>query len=306
MQNIYIHNFQDLQFPAVDSGNKPFDESTLSREDHTTVVIVRDPYAFFDRYLHHCIINTMSPTLSRETVKMMKRLDEEAFLAWFITLNYLPLVNPQTFQLDMRKRLDLAIANLESFNYVVPYEEIDTFANSVIKSPVVSEKEKNPLAFSIANVKEQTLIETTIGKDIELYQRAKVLWEISQNHDFKPLHTLIENRKPRPRKKRIATYIGLVDNITDTTVVGWVFREEDHEERLEVAVYKNSTLLQKGIADIYRPGVQKLKGHATGLCGFHIRLTQHVLSAEDSIEIKVLPENRTVPLSQNAKRFFAD
>jgi len=118
----------------------------------------------------------------------MKKLDNEAFLKWLETLNFIPFYNPQTFQLDTCKRSSVAIENLESFDYVVPYEEIDTFLENISSDITISkeEEEENKLLFALDAQRENKLVKKFIGKDIELYERSLKLWELVKTNNFKP------------------------------------------------------------------------------------------------------------------------
>ena len=165
MEKLKILNFQDINFLNTETSHKPFDETILDDSDIFTVVIIRDPYEYFDQYLEYCIFNEMSPKLKKETQKAIKRLDGISFLKWFETLHYLPLVNPQTFQLDMRKRVNIAIENLESFDYVVPYEALDTFVENVAPDLKIKKQESKHLSFSLSNLKEYNTTDSLIKKD---------------------------------------------------------------------------------------------------------------------------------------------
>ena len=302
MKKIKILNFQNLNFLHAEAINKPFSETSFDEIDTLNVVIIRNPYAYFDDYLAHCIYNEMSLKLKKETLKAMKTLDKHSFLTWFETLNYLPLINPQTFQLDVRKRLHIAIENLESFDYVVPYEEMESFIENIAPDMKITKQEKIPLSFSLFNAKEPHFIQSIIEKDTILYQKALELWDNIEKNDFKPL--LFSNEKKVSAKKpKTGKYIGLVDNINSSFIAGWVFREND-SDILEVAIYINGELLQKVKADIMRPGVKNLKGHPTGYCGFKTSILTKLLQPNDKIEIKVLPNGITLPFGKNAKNLL--
>ena len=302
MAKLKIINFQDLLIKNADISKKPFDETSFNEEDILTVVVLRDPYVYFDHLLDHCINNEMSPKLTKETKKAMKNLNNEAFLQWLTTLNYLPLINPQTFQLDLRKRVDIAIDNLESFDYVLPYEEIDMFLEHVASDITIKKQEKSNYPFSISTLKNSELVNTFIGKDIQLHERGKELWEEIKKHDFQSVSSFMERKKPLAKKK-IGKFIGMVDRISVNSIAGWIFREND-KETLEVMIYKNDILVQKVKADILRPNTQKLKGHPTGHCGFEAIFNEDIFTKSDKIEVKILPDKTSVVLGQNARKFF--
>ena len=104
MNTINIINFQTLHIDNANVFMKPLEECNFSNDNAINIVIVRDPYAYFDDMLEKCISETMSPKLAKESRYKIKHLSSSEFLKWLDTLNYHPLINPQTFQLDMKKR----------------------------------------------------------------------------------------------------------------------------------------------------------------------------------------------------------
>ena len=140
-------------------------------------------------------------------------------------------------------------------------------------------------------------------KDSQLYERALELWETIEKNDFKPQKTSPIEKKEIAKKPTAEKYIGLVDNINSSFITGWVFRKNDNNT-LEVAIYINDELFQELKADIMRPGVKKTKGHPTGYCGFKTRITSRTFQPHDKIEVKVLPNEITLPYGQNAKNYF--
>jgi len=304
MQKIKILNFQNLNFLHAEASNKPFSETSFAEIDTLNVVVIRNPYAYFDDYLAHCIYNEMSLKLKNETLKAMKTLDKHSFLTWFETLNYLPLINPQTFQLDVRKRLHIAIENLESFDYVVPYEEMESFIENIAPDMKITKREKKPLSFSLFNAKESPLIQSIIEKDTILYERALQLWEQTKENDFKPL--LLPNDKKVMIEKStpsINRYLGVVGILTTTSIAGWVINL-DSEESVLIAIYKNGILIEQTLADGMRPDLQKLKKHPTGLCGFKLIFDTPTFKMKDIVEVKTIPDNVIIGLSPKAKSFL--
>lgn len=308
MQEFRIMNFQDLYIRNALTYNKPFEETGLSYEESLTVVIIRDPYAYFDTMLSQYIHNEMSPGLAQETLHALDVLDDQAFLKWFDTLHYLPMINPQTFHMDMRKTIESALANLEIFDYVVPYEKLDEFTRHVSPDLKVETKNIPHLPFSLASLKEHELTEVFIGKDLQLYSHAQKLWEHSESNQFKSLKSLIPRRKPTkkrkgPKKKRVP-YHGIVGQIDDTSIKGWVYHKEDPES-ITIGVYLNGELLKKVKADIMRADIKELKGHPTGLCGFNLTFEPETFQKGDKVEVKTFPDGFVLPFGTRAKSFLS-
>ena len=307
MTKFKILNFQDLFIKNTLAYNKPFEETGLTYEDETTVVIIRDPYEYFDYILEHYIRTEMSPTLAKDTRYTMDTLDNEAFLKWLDTLNYLPIVNPQTFQMDMRKNIENAMGNLALFDYVVPYEKLDDFLTHIAPDVKIKKNETHSLPFSLSALKENELTQIFIGKDLKLYEYARKLWKLSEDNQFKSLKILIDKKAPAKKdKKRVSKkklYDGIVGTISETSVKGWVYHTE-HSESIMVGIYKNGTLLEKIKADKMRPDIKKRKGHPTGMCGFNITFKDPVFGHGDQVEVKTLPDETSIPFGKQAKAFL--
>ena len=233
---------------------------------------------------------------------MMKTLRGEDFLKWFSALNYLPLINPQTFQLDLRKRVDTAIENLESFDYVVPYNEIDLFINEVAPHVKIVKKRKEAFPFSIKTLKNDALVQNFIAKDIALYQTASSLWETSKTNNFKPI-VEITGKNRLTSKANENKYAGIVDNIKSNFISGWVFHKEK-EESITVNLYINDILQETVKADIMRPGVKKNRNHPTGLCGFEFVFEENILHPADKIKIKPMDDDIIIQMSEKCQNFF--
>jgi len=299
-----ILNFQNLQITNAHIYNKPLEETSLKYEDTITIVIIRDPYEYFDYMMHHYVKYEMSPRLSKETLHAMKTLGNDTFLEWFHSLNYIPLVNPQTFKLDMRKRLKFALEKLELFDYVVPYDKLDIFLEKLPSKIQIEKIISKPFPFLFSTVKKNKLSKILIEKDLQLYKKAQDLWELTQANDFKSLKLLIEKEEAHKKeKKKKESYKGRVMQISENGAIGWVFHTE-HPESVLVGLYKNGILLTKVKADLMRPAIKKNMGHPTGLCGFHIKVGNDILKSKDNIELKTLPDGILIPMGKQAKEFL--
>ncbi|MEA2048171.1 MAG: hypothetical protein U9O64_06940 [Campylobacterota bacterium] len=242
----------------------------------------------------------MSPKLAKEVSRSIKKLDNEKFFTWFETLNYIPLINPQTFQLDMKKKINQAIRNLEDFDYVVPYEEYNTFLNNIDSNIVIkSDLKMDNLSFSISQLKNIELKKLFIGKDIELYEKSKELWTLIRNSQFKPLRDIIEKKWTTANHQ---DYVGSVKNINATSIEGWVLKK-DEAKPLEIKIYKNDILIHTTIASRPRPVVQKITGHLTDKCGFSAIFNEETFKVKDKIEVKISNTNILVELEENVKTF---
>ncbi|AKF24126.1 hypothetical protein YH65_00930 [Sulfurovum lithotrophicum] len=306
MRDFQILNFQDLNIVNATVFRKPLEEIKFTNKECITVVIIRDPYEYFDTVLEQHIENEMSPNLSKEVRQAMATLDSEAFLTWFSTLNYLPLINPQTFQLDMRKRIKNALKRLELFDYVVPYDKIDLFLTHIAPDITIHTAEIQRPSFSLGAVKKSELTQIFVRKDLQLYEHTQSLWKLSESKQYKSLKSLIEKKEPQKKQKqkqKQKLYHGLVGKISENTIRGWVIHMK-RSESVIVGIYKNGTLLKEIKADKMRPDIQEITGHSTSKCGIHITFETAVFKKGDKIEIKTLPDGVIIPLGKQAKEFL--
>jgi len=301
MHQFNIINFHNLKINNAEVSTKPFEESKFNAQDTYMVIFIEDPTTYFNSLFQQYLTNTMSPKLAKEVKSMLSTKDNAAFITWFKDLNYLPLINPQTFQLDMRKRIDIAIDNLNHFDYVVPYEYIDIFLEKISSDIIIEKPKKTPLSFSLSKISEHALIDHFIGKDQQLYDKANELWSTIQSNDFKSLKTL--NIQKKEKEKKTINYIGIVDTINSNTIMGWVFREND-DAVLHVEIYQNGVLRRTVEANIFRPKVKKNRGHPTGNCGFKAKFKKDIFLSNDKIEVKILPDKILIPLGKNTQNFF--
>ena len=195
VKRVEVHNFQNLTMENAIVMSIPLKEAKAEEADLFSVVFVRDPYAYFDALLFDYLTHKRSLLFTQDIINNMKKFDNETFLQWFKTLNFIPFYNPQTFQLDSKKRTATALENLESFDYVVPYEEIDIFLKNVSPDITISRGKEEKLLFSFSSQRENVLTEEFIGKDMELYERSVELWELVKKNNFKPLRSLISRKK---------------------------------------------------------------------------------------------------------------
>ena len=242
----------------------------------------------------------MSPKLSKEVQSMMKKLDSQSFLEWLQSLNYIPLINPQTFQLDDRKRISKALKSLETFDYVIPYEDYSLFLKELAPTITIQQEPIKHLPISISKVEDITLVNHFIQKDIELYQKSKLLWERIQKNQYKPLRYLIKQKQYTSNE---GPYLGAVRKIDSTSVEGWVFKQGDSKS-LEIMLYRNDILLHTCTADHSRIGMQKIYKHATHKFGFHIKLDKPSFTTGDSVEVKISGTEIFISLENSAIRFL--
>ncbi len=309
MKKIEVHCFQNLTIKNATITNHPLTQAKDKKKDLLTIVFVRDPYIYFDYLLFDYLKHKRSILYTQDIINNMKELDNKAFLAWFETLNFMPFYNPQTFQLDISKRSLTAIKNLESFDYVVPYEEIDTFLKNVSPDIIIDKKEETKLFFSLSAQNNNETISKFIGKDLKLYERSLELWEVVKKNNFKPLGTLIDHKRSsestrvQTEPNEIKNYKGIAGKITSHSIVGWVYHKEK-QECVMVAIYKNNIFLRSIKADKMRKDLKKQQIHPTGQCGFEAIFDEPTFQKGDKIEIKILPGKISLPLGENINIFL--
>jgi hypothetical protein len=309
IKNIEIHNFHNLTIENAQISSHPLNQPKEEKEDTLSIVFVRDPYAYFDYLMFDYLTHKRSLLFTQDIINHMKEFSGKNFLHWFDTLNFIPFYNPQTFQLDSSKRLESAIENLRSFDYVVPYDEIDIFLENVPSNIKVTKENENKLLFSLETQKDHTLTDGLINKDLELYEESIKLWNLIKKNNFKPLRSLIERKKPidntasQQNFDLLQQYKGVAGKITPNSIRGWVFHKEK-EETISVSIFKNNHFLCTAKANKMREDLKKQHIHPTGECGFEVIFDLEIFERGDKIEVKILPHNTLLPLGNDIKDFL--
>ena len=313
MKKIEILNFQNLKIENAKNIDKPLDQSRFEDEKALTVLFLRDPYEYFDHLLFDYLANRKSILFTQDIINHLMELDSKSFLQWLNGLNFIPFHNPQTFQLDIRKRVPEAIETLESFDYVVPYEAVDTFLEKVLPGTGIAKNEEKEFIFSLSSLKGDSLIEQFIGKDIELYKRALELWRLVEENNYSSLNSLLERKRISQKKKekkkeeedlkKLQKYRGTAGKISENSIAGWVFHKED-PEKVTLEIYKNGKFLFLVKADAMREDLKKQHIHPTGECGFEVHFEEATFKKGDRVEVKILPDKITLPLGKNIIEFL--
>ena len=312
-----IYHFQNLHISNATLKTKPIIDLEETYEAEETeqaemrVVFIRDPYDYFNALLYTYLQEKRSILFTQDIINHMKRDDGITFITWLETINFIPLYNPQTFQLDISKNLQTALVNLEHFDYVVPYEEIDLFLEKVSSNITIVKKKEEKLLFSLYVHQRHPLVKKFVGMDVELYKKAYELWDIVKEHNFKPLGKIIE-RKKIIRRDLLSTqnesnnkYKGVVGKITSHSIGGWAFNQESEENTVTVlSLYKNGKFLCIVKADKIRPDLKKQNIHPSGECGFEMTFDVPTFQNGDRIEVKTLPDKVNLPLGEDVKIFL--
>ena len=313
MKKIEILNFQNLNIEKAKNITQPFDQVKFEEEEALTVAVVREPYAYFDSMLYSYLARQKSILFTQDIIDHMKELDHRSFLEWLDRLNFFPFQNPQTFHLDVRKRVSEATENLESFDYVVPYDAIDIFIEKVAPNLKIVKQEEKRLLFSLSTLAGEELTEKFVGKDDVLYRRSLELWEAIEENGYRTLPEMLDRKRISERKKeekqqqehskKSQIYKGVTGRINEKFIAGWVFHKEDPEPAT-VEVYKNGEFLRAVKADRMREDLKKQHIHPTGKCGFEIRFSEETFKKGDKVEVKVLPDKVPLNLGEAVKRFL--
>jgi len=305
VRRVEVFNFQNLIIENAKVSNIPLIQNKKIEKDVLTLIIIRNPYTYFDYLLFDYLAQKRSILFTEDIMKQMEMLDNHDFLKWFKTLNFIPFYNPQTFQLDVRKRLDVAIGNLESFDYVVPYEELDTFLANILLGLNISKKNEGEISFSLSSIKNNELTKEFIEKDVELYSKAQELWNLIKKNDFKPLRDHIKGKPTYIKMDEVEYFQGVVGLIDETLIRGFAFNSES-QESLSLEIYKNNKLLRTIKADIIRKDLIKQFNLSHGKCGFQVNFEKPTFKKGDTIDIIIVPENIRLPIVGNAKKFLEE
>ncbi len=313
LKKIEILNFHHLQIENAKSITKPLDQAAFEDKESLTVVVARNPYDYFDSLLYDYLVNEKSILFTQDIIDHMKEQDGRSFFQWFDGLNFIPFQNPQTFHLDIRKRVPQALESLESFDYVVPYEALETFLEKVAPDIRIDKKGEERLLFSLSSLRGEELTEKYVGKDSELYRRALELWEFTEENGYRTLPSLLggkrisqrkeEEKQEEEKSKKMQLYRGVAGKITDRSIAGWVFHKEE-PEKVTVGIYKNGDFLCMAKADRMREDLKRQHIHPTGECGFEVRFDEETFKKGDRIEVKILPDKIPLPLRGNIEAFL--
>jgi len=305
-----IYNFQNLSVQNAHIKTHALKDYKEIKEDTISVVFIREPLAYFDSMLYDYLKYKRSILFTQDIIDNMKELRGENFLQWLDTLNFLPFYNPQTFQLDSSKRVEVAIENLNRFDYVVPYDEIDIFLKHIPSHLLIEKDKVHKLLFSLRSYEEHALTERFIKKDMQIYEEAWKLWDLIKKNNFKPLRALITPKKVKDKtslrrdREQLKNYKGITGQISATRIAGWVFHK-DNDEYITVAIYKNDICLCFAKADILRNDLKNQNIHPTGECGFEVVFEEKMFDKGDNIAVKILPHETPLPLGKSVQEYLA-
>ena len=301
-RDMEILNFQNIEVENAVSLSKISQCFSQNTEDHLSAVVIRDPYDYFDFLMYDLVSKKKSILFTQDIVNQMKRKNKKEFLAWFKGLNFFPFYNPQISFLDMKKRLPEALDWLECFDYAVPYEEIDLFLENVQPNINIIKHKEKKLIFSLSEQKEEAGM--FVEKDLALYDKTLELWREIKNNNFKPLVSAREKRENLLNREQMKDrYKGIVGKITSHSIIGWAMKK-DEIECVTIAVFKNGELLHRAKADQLRKDIKEKNIHPTGKCGFHITFDHLTFMSSDKIVVKIIPDNATLEMGNNALSFL--
>jgi|GEM_PF-2754948 len=277
----------------------------VKRPDETllSTVIVRNPYDYFDAMLNDYLITKKSLLFSEEMEAQVKKLDSEAFLRWLEGLHFLPFYNPQIYYLDAKKRLQEATDNLQNFEYVVPYEEVDAFVSHTGIPLKIASAKKSAYPFRMRDVRDESLVEKYIGKDKRLYEEVMRLWREIETHDYRPLAQVMHRMPPMIPLHQAEGYRGGCGGMNAKMVRGFAFKL-GRAEPLEVAIYRNKELLVRTKADTPREELQKKFALPSNRCGILVNFEEETIFPGDRIDILIMPEGIKLPISGQAEKYL--
>ena len=299
----YIFNCQSLISSDLIVVDKPYETVQWDKKS-VKIACIENPYIFFDRMLKEWIDNETSHLFFKDMKRNIVKMEPEAFLIWLDTLNIIPLYNPQTFKLDLKKRIDVASENLETFDYVVPAEEKVSFLNTVFPNVVLTEENDDSFYFKIKTYAKTEIVQKFLNKDVILHENAQILWEKIKMHEYAPLGTFLESgKKDFFVNTKNNKYRGMVGIISQKTIGGWVVKEGSPES-LAIEIYKNGENIHQMQANKMRIDIKEKGIHPTGECGFRIEFEEEIFCSNDSIEVRVSSGGFLLTQGQKAKEFL--
>jgi hypothetical protein len=302
MKKKEILHFQHMNIENAYLIKNPLKEAKKHTTEKTNIVFFRNPYDYFDTMLSAYLQTGKSLLFTQKIIEQMKVLEGDTFLEWLDTLNFIPLYNPQTFFMDVCKRVTQAMDNLENFDYVIPYEE-SHLVGEISQDLIIKKKEHTKLSFSIKNHKEHPLVEKFLAKDLELYRKTLELWNLSKENTFQPLGNIIKRKIIYTPLHKAIGFHGRCGGMNIKMIRGFAFYQ-DAQKPLTLEIYKNDKLLTTTIADIIRPDVQQQFKLDKETCGFQVNFKEETLTKGDKVQIIIVPDNIELPIVGNAKAFL--
>ncbi|WP_148154687.1 hypothetical protein [Sulfurovum sp. NBC37-1] len=272
------------------------------KEGVFSLAVVRDPYDYFAAMLD--TVSENSTLFSQDIDTALSEKSTDDFLAWLDTLNFIPLYDPQTFYLDAKKRVYVALENLESFDYVVPYEELGIFLEHFPNVFAIEKSQESSLRFSASKLKKSSLIEKFLKKDRILYSKTIELWQNIKENDFKPLITEVMYIPAFIPLEQVDGFKAACGNMNEKMIQGFAVNLE-HETVLEIEIYRNEKFLCKLLANMPRPDIQQKFKLSSGQCGFQMNFDTPIFRKGDFVELVILPHNILIPIVGNAKAFLS-
>lgn len=178
------------------------------------------------------------------------------------------------------------MSNLELFDYVVPVEHINEFFEKQSTDITVNEPEKRKTYIKPSLLRDADIVK----KDIEIYQYALELYNLSKTKSLKSIYDHFSNI---PKAK------GLVDKINRRHIYGWVFFE-GRDDICEVELIVDGLKLKPVESDIFRKGVKERGMHPTGRCGFRFDVKNIHLTKDSDIQVRTKETDEVVPFSKKA------
>lgn len=302
MQEVEILDFHNLEIDNADVLHRVSQCFSKNRQDRLSVVIIRNPYDFFEFQIHDLISKKSSILFTQDIIESMKKMGGKEFLGWLKRLNFFPFYDPQVVYLDNKKRLIEAIECLECFDYVVPYDEIDLFKKNISVAISITRYEEEKLIFSLGESKMEAKI--FIEKDLVLYDKALKLWREIKNNNFKPLESAKVTREKFLNKEQTKDkYKGILGRITSNSIIGWAMKKGE-KECVTIEIYKNGKLLRKAKADQMRQDIKQRGIHPTGQCGFFVTFDHPTFTNGDLVKIKIIPDNVILDMGLDAVSFL--
>ena len=303
MKQLEVLHFQHMHIDNAHLHEKPLFEKKKYNKEKLNIVFIRNPYDYFDIMLTDYLKNKKSILFSNEINQHRLEDDGIVFLEWLDTLNFIPFYNPQTFFMDIRKREEIALENLENFDYVVPYEKSTIFMNNYKINIQIKKQSNSDQVFSIYQHKDHPLVEKFLGKDIKLYEKTLALWNISKEKGFKSLREIITRKVIYIPLKEANGFKGGCGGMNAKMIRGFTFYG-NAQEPLTIEIYRNDKLLITTLANVPRAELQKQFKLSTNTCGFQVHFEKEVFHKGDKIEVVIVPENILLPIVGDALNFL--
>jgi len=242
------------------------------------IALLPEPIEYLNYMYEYVVNNYKDLEIVNKFIKSNNKVD------FIVKNNFLQFFNPLTFVFDSKKRVAIAVKNLEQFDYIVLTKETISFLeNKKLDILIENKSVKTKIFDDLIN------LDTIIFKDKNLFNEIKKIWDNIKRNNFKSLQNIVQCR-------------GVVDIISNNRISGWAF-VKNKEQPVRVGLFINNKKVAETKADIFRKDLKDKNLHKSGNCGFIFNIDLLKFEILD-LEIKITDYNFILSQGQKAKEYL--